>query len=39
MYMRWEEEQKNKKPEGVVEVNNTGWSKDNSPDDWKKSGN
>ena len=39
LYMRWEEEQKHKKPEGVVEVNNTGWSKDNSPEDWKKSGN
>ena len=39
MYMRWEEEQKKKKPEGVKEVNNTGWSKDNSPEDWKKSGN
>ena len=39
LYMRWEEEQKNKKPEGVVEVNNTGWSRDNSPEEWKKSGN
>ena len=38
-YMDWEQKQKNKKPEGVTEVNKTGYNKNKNPDDWKKSGN
>lgn len=40
VYMDWDIKQRNKKPEGVTEVNKTGWQKkDKTADDWKKTGN
>ena len=40
IYMDWDIKQRNKKPEGVTEVNKTGWKKgDQTADEWKKSGN
>ena len=39
LYMKWEEAQKKKKHEGVIEIHKTGWTKEKDPEEWKMSGN